>query len=135
MTALAGAALAPVPVALLFVIAMSVIDVVTGSLAAATRSDIDSSEIRSGILRKFILWAGCGAMFLVDKALGVGAVQLGDLSVYPSLGHALCGFALYQEATSILENLLKSGALRGKRFERFVGLFRQLRDDEPNSAK
>ena len=77
---------------------LMVMDIITGTLAAALKGRVSSTVSREGITRKVFVWFVVGAAYVVGQFTS-------DLP----LAKLVAGFYLWTEALSILENVALAG--------------------------
>ena len=95
---------------LIFILA----DIISGVITAAILKNIDSQEMREGLLRKVLLILIVVLSFVIDGAFKITFIS-----------KAVCIYIILMEIISILENLKKAGINLGK-----LGNLLKIKQDE-----
>lgn len=124
-SALAGAAVyiwGPADEWLYALIAMIVLDYISGVIAAMINHELSSAVGFRGILKKVLFFILAGVSNIADTLLGLGGMGQ----------NAVIGFLIANEGLSILENAGRCGL---KKPQVLIAMLKQLQQDEGNSSK
>ena len=103
-------------------IAMIVLDYISGVIAAMINHELSSAVGFRGILKKVLFFILAGVSNIADTLIGLGGMGQ----------NAVIGFLIANEGLSILENAGRCGL---KKPQALIAMLKQLQPDEENSSK
>ena len=100
-------------------LAVVILDYISGLIAAGIRREVNSRKGFAGILKKVLMFCVVGVASIVDKATGAGGV-LRSLTI---------GFLLANESISVLENCGRCGIPLPKRLLEILEQLKNIGND------